>query len=197
MNLDFLKNLEKSLKNTEEKSFIDKFITELTEFLKDKKEENVYEKNDIKTSNLREENCLYQVVDFGRDGIYLQNTNSNVIFEEVNIPDNIKNIISNDYILRYKEGTYIFEEKLTDEFFENMVDIQEYKQIQEKFIKESNILKNNPKTRYKILSNKKDFTVLEYEKGTIKVPSILLPYFINDNSILYFKNGKFHRVIPK
>ena len=193
MNLDFLKNLEKGLKNSEEKSFIDKFITELTEFLKDKKEEKI----DNKINNLREENCLYQVVDFGSDGVYLQNTNSNVIFEEVNIPDNIKNIISNDYILRYKDGTYIFEEKLTDEFFENMVDIQEYKNVQEKFIKESNILKNNPKTRYRIVSHKKDFAVLEYEKGTIKVPSVLLPYFINNNSILCFKNGKFHKVIPK
>ena len=156
MNLDFFKNLEKGLKNSEEKGLIDKFITELTEFLKDKKEEKTDRKTGDLTNDFREENCLYQVVELSRDGVYLQNTNNNVIFEEVNIADNIKNAISNDYILRYKEGTYVFEEKLTEEFFEKNVDIQEYKQIQEKFIKESNILKNNPNTRYRILSHKKN-----------------------------------------
>ena len=43
-------------------------------------------------------------------------------FEEVNIPEDLKNVISNDYILRYKNGTYIFEEKLTDDFCKKIDD---------------------------------------------------------------------------
>ena len=48
----------------------------------------------------------------------LQNMKTNVILEETNIPEDLKNVISNDYILRYKAGTYIWEEELTDKMEE-------------------------------------------------------------------------------
>ena len=40
------------------------------------------------------------------------------------IPEDLKNVISNDYILRYKDGTYIWEEELTDKFYEGLTDIK-------------------------------------------------------------------------
>ena len=74
----------------------------------------------------RKENELYQVVDFSSKGVYLQNMSTNKVFEETNIPQELKNQIGNDYILRYKNGEYIFEEQLTDDFMNGLIDIKEY-----------------------------------------------------------------------
>lgn len=129
MNIDFFKDLENSLRGTEVRKFADNFINELTEHL-----ENFFEKVDIrrekqnnqeeKLDDFREEGGLYQVVDLSSKGAFLQNMRSNVILEETNIPEDLKNIISNDYILRYKDGTYIWEEELTDKFYEGLTDIK-------------------------------------------------------------------------
>lgn len=192
MNLDFFKGLENNLKDIKDKGFVNNFISELTDYLnnfKDKKERGKEQEINV----LRKDDSLYQVVDFSLKGVYLQNTENNAIFEETNISNELKNKISNDYILRYKNGKYIFEEELTDDFFNNMVDIKKLKEIQEKFVKKTNILKNDETTKYIVLSREKDFSLLKYEKGEIEVPNVLLPYFINHNSVLYYKNGKFHK----
>ena len=55
-------------------------------------------------------------------------TNENGEIEETNIPEDLKNVISNDYILRYKDGTYIWEEELTDKFYEGLIDVKKYMQ---------------------------------------------------------------------
>lgn len=129
MNIDFFKDLESSLRGTEVRKFADNFINELTEHL-----ENFFEKVDIrrekqnnqeeKLDDFREEGGLYQVVDLSSKGAFLQNMKTNVILEETNIPEDLKNVISNDYILRYKDGTYIWEEELTDKFYEGLTDIK-------------------------------------------------------------------------
>jgi len=127
LNIDFFKDLENSLRGTEVRKFADNFINELTEHLND-----FFEKVDIrkqnnqeeKLDNFREEGGLYQVVDLSSKGAFLQNMKTNVILEETNIPEDLKNIISNDYILRYKDGTYIWEEELTDKFYEGLTDIK-------------------------------------------------------------------------
>jgi len=67
---------------------------------------------------------LYQVVDLSSKGAFLQNMKTNVILEEINIPEDLKNTISNDYILRCKDGTYVWEEELTDKFYEGLTDIK-------------------------------------------------------------------------
>ena len=156
--------------------------------------------NQEKTNNLssyREGNCLYQVVDFSSNGVFLQNTNNNAVFEEKNMPKELMDKISNDYILRYKDGNYIFEEELTDDFMNSMVGIQEYKKIQENFEKESNILEMDSNTRYTVGSHQKNYTILNYgesNKGEIKVPNELLPYFMNDESVLCYRDGKFEKI---
>lgn len=192
MRIDFFNDLERNLKCAKSNNFITEFIADLKNYIDNSKEKEINSEI-IKNNNFRQEDCLYQVIDFSIEGVYLQNTNNNIIFEEVNIPEELKNVISNDYILRYKNGEYVYEEKLTNEFFKNMVDINKYREIQEKFIKTTNISKIDSKMRYSILSRDKDFTRLKYKYGEIEVPNILLPYFINKKSILYFKNGKFHK----
>lgn len=197
MDLDVFQDLFNKVKDSD---LVQNFITELSNHLEktNSKEGNEMTNNEKvdELNNRREENCLYQVVDFSSDGVFLQNTNNNEVFEEKNMPKELMDKISNDYILRYKDGNYIFEEELTDDFMNSMVGIQEYKKIQENFEKESNILNIDPNTHYTVTSRNKDLTVLSYgenSKNTIEVPNELLPYFINEQTVLSYKNGKFEK----
>lgn len=197
MDLDVFQDLINKVKDSD---LVQNFITELSNHLEktNSKEGNKMTNNEkvSELNNHREENCLYQVVDFSSDGVFLQNTNNNAIFEEKNMPKELMDKISNDYILRYKDGNYVIEEELTDDFMNSMVGVQEYKRIQENFEKESNILKIDPNTHYNVSSRDEDFTVLSYgenSKNTIEVPNELLPYFVNEQTVLSYKNGKFEK----
>ena len=125
MNLEIFNNL---LNKVKESDFIQNFLTELTDYLeKNSKGENQLKPQQKETSleAVNQENGLYQVVDFSSNGVYLQNTETNKIFEETNLQQEIKNKIGNDYILRYKNGTYNIEQELTDKFMNKMIGIQE------------------------------------------------------------------------
>ena len=77
-----------------------------------------------------------------------------------------------------------------------MVGIKEYKEIQNSFIKESNILEMDLNTRYKLESREDNYCLLSYEndeKNTIKVPNELIPFWTKDGDKLYYKDGKFNR----
>lgn len=215
IDLGFLKNLEDSFKNIDTKGFVNEFMNELSNYLRNlsgKRSNEIFKQdqvndeiieevvNDLEHDDeiniLREENALYQVVDIGIDGVYLQNTNNDRIFKEVNIPEEIKDVIGNDYILRYKEGKYFIEDDLTDNFFENLVDINEYKEIQENFIKNTNILEIDANTRFNVVSREDNYTILNYgdnENNIIKVPNVLVPYFLENETVLYYNNGKFYK----
>lgn len=67
----------------------------------------------------RQEGAIYQVVDHSSKGVFLQNKDNNVIFEETTLSEELMDKISNDYILSYKNGEYVYEEELTDDFFQN------------------------------------------------------------------------------
>jgi len=131
LNIDFFKDLENNFERVEVRKLADDFINELNEHLESftvkidirKKERNNQE---AKLENFREEGGLYQVVDLSSKGAFLQNMRTNRIFEETNIPESLKNIISNDYILSYKDGTYIWEEELTDKFYEGLINVREF-----------------------------------------------------------------------
>ena len=197
MDLDVFNNI---INNLKENNFVQDFIRELSNHL-----ENINEKGDEKLkeqeqnkelNSYREENCLYQVVDFSTNGVFLQNTKNNKVFEETKIPQEIIDKIGNDYILRYTNGNYIIEKEITEDFFNSMIGIKEYQKIKEDFKKESNILEIDPNTHFNIQSREKDYTILKYEgKNTIKVPNALIPYFTNEKTVLYYKNGKFEKVI--
>ena len=128
MSLDLINDIVNKVK---ESDFVNNFMEELSNHLANVKEKGEKQmSNEITDSNelneFRKENELYQVVDFSSKGVYLQNMSTNKVFEETNIPQELKNQIGNDYILRYKNGEYIFEEQLTDDFMNGLIDIQEY-----------------------------------------------------------------------
>ena len=142
MKLEIFNKLASEVK---ESNLVENFIQELSKYLenaKEKGEQNMNIPNNNNESNNeisneqtlkqqenldknREENCLYQVVDFSRNGVYLLNKNTNKIFEETEISQELKNQIQNDSILRYKNGEYVYEEELTEEFFNNLEDIDQ------------------------------------------------------------------------
>lgn len=190
MNLDLLNNLVNSIK---ENNVVQSFIKELSNYLE---KENNNERNRKDNNNLKQENCIYQVVEMDVDGVYLQNTNNNIISKETDISREILNKIGNDSVLRFKNGTYIYEEELTKEFYDSLIDIKEYKHIQDKFVKESNILENDSNTTYKIELREDNYCLLSYDnngKNTIEVPKQLIPFWSKNGDNLYYKNGKFNR----
>lgn len=169
MNLDFFNDL----KNNIEKNNTKEFINELSNFL---------HKNEI-------EDGIYQVVDFGNDSVFLKNTDTNKIFEEKKLPEEIKNKISNDYVLKYENGEYSIEQALTDKFMESMVSIREFRRIKDDFLENSGIKEIPEKEEFKILTKNDEFTVLCYgedELNKIEVPNELIPFFANTDKILKF-----------
>lgn len=190
MNLDLLNNLVNSIK---ENNVVQSFIKELSNYLE---KANNNERNRKDDNNLKQENCIYQVVEMDVDGVYLQNTNNNIISKETDISREILNKIGNDSVLRFKNGNYIYEEELTQEFYDSLIDIKEYKNIQDNFVKESNILENDSNTTYKIELCENNYCLLSYDnngKKTIEVPKQLIPFWAKNGDNLYYKNGKFNR----
>lgn len=195
MSLDLLNDLVNKVK---ESDFVNNFIDELADYLKNANEKGETQLNNEQNNNLdvyRQENCLYQVVDFSSNGVFLQNTKNDKIFEETNISQELLDKIGNDYILRYKDGKYVIEEELTDNFMNSMVGIQEYRKIKEEFEKESNILEIDSNTKFNVDLRNSDYTILSYgkEKNTIEVPNALIPYFAVEGNVLKYDNGKFIR----
>lgn len=198
LNLNLVNELmKKGIQN----NIVQSFIKELSNYLENinEKGENELDKQDI-NSNLekyRKEDKLYQVVDMSTNGVILQDTKNNVTFEETEISEDIKDKIQNDYILKYKNGEYVIEDEMTEDFFDRLVGIKEYKNIQQKFIEESDILQIDPNVRYKIDKKKDDYTMLKYgeDEKKIDVPNALLPYFTDEDTVLYYKNGKFEKDI--
>lgn len=194
MNLDLFNNLVNSVK---ENSIVQSFIKELSNYLEKENNKLPNEGNNrTDYGTLKQENCLYQVVEMDVDGVYLQNTDNNRISKETDISEEILNKIGNDSILRFKDGSYIYEEKLSNKFYDSLIDIKEYKHIKDKFIKESNILEIEPDTRYKIELRENNYCLLSYEsngKNTIEVPNALIPFWAKNGDNLYYKDGKFNR----
>ncbi len=198
MNLNLVNELmKKGIQN----NIVQSFIKELSNYLENinEKGENELDKQDI-NSNLekyRKEDKLYQVVDMSTNGVILQDTKNNVTFEETEISEDIKDKIQNDYVLKYKNGEYVIEDEMTEDFFNSLVEIKEYKDIQQRFIEESDILKIDSSTRYKIEKKEQEYTTLIYGENEkkIDVPNALLPYFTDEDTVLYYKNGKFEKDI--
>ena len=192
MNLDLLNNV---LSNAKENKFIQNFIKELSNHL-EKTSNQMSNKNDNSINSLKQEDCLYQVVEMDVDGAYLQNTNNNSVSKETDISKEVLDKIGEDSVLRYRDGEYIYEDELTQKFFDNLVGIKEYKEIQDNFMKESNILEIDSNTKYKIESREDNYCLLSYEsdgKNTIEVPNELIPFWAKEGENLYYKEGKFNR----
>ena len=194
MNLDLFNNLVNSVK---ENNIVQSFIKELSDYLEKQNNKLLNEEYNRKDNGiLKQENCLYQVVDIDVDGVYLQNVENNNVSKEMDISKEILNKLGNDSVLRFKDGSYIYEEELTKQFYDSLIDVKKYKNIQDNFVKESNILEIDSNTRYKIESNEDNYCLLSYEndgKNTIEVPKELIPFWAKNGDNLYYKNGKFNR----
>lgn len=94
MNLDLFNNI---LNNVKESNFIQNFMKELSNYM----------------DSLKQEDCLYQVVELGADGVYLQNINNNKVARETDISKEVLDKIGEDFVLRYQNGEYVIEEELT------------------------------------------------------------------------------------
>lgn len=118
MNLDFFKELKNSLRSNNE---VEEFMQELVDYMKGLKEKF------SKAKDIREEG-LYYVLDGNPDKVYLTKFNSNKVFEAIDLPTQIKNAVSEGFILRYKNGEYTVEQELTEKNFEGLLNIDEYKE---------------------------------------------------------------------
>lgn len=184
------------LKKEEDKFVIDEKATEeiINKAIESAKQ--IANEQTAELNYLRQEDCLYYVVDGNLETAYLKNLNIDVIFEEIDLPEELKGKICKDDFLIYKNGEYSLQQELTDALFKSFISISEYEKIQEEFIETSKIEDNNPDIRYKVLSynKEKETTTLYYEDNGIKkieVPNKLLPYRVYEWKILYYKDGGF------
>lgn len=99
------------LKDVKENNSVQNFIKDLSNYLEEIK------RNEKMEDILKQEECLYQVVELAEDGVYLQNTMNNKISKEKDINKDLLSKITNDSILRYKNGKYIYEEEITRKVF--------------------------------------------------------------------------------
>lgn len=76
-----------------------------------------------KLQKYRKENNLYVVVKKNLHSAYLKDTNTNIIFEEVNFSDDTFGLLCNDAVVKFKNGKYIYEDELTRK---NMYSINSY-----------------------------------------------------------------------
>lgn len=193
MGLELLNNV---LDKVKDNKYVKNFVAELTNYLEKENNKVNMENRNMDIGELKQENCLYQVVSMDVDGIYLKNIENNRVFKDDDISKDMLDNIGNDDVLRYKDGSYIYEEDLTNKFFESLIDVNEYKAIQDKFTRESGILEINPETRFTILEKNNENTVLAYGdemRNIIDVPNELIPFWSKEGENLYYKDGKFNR----
>ena len=117
MNLDFFKGLKNNIENSEVKDF----LNELSDYMNNLKAKIFEQKND------REEG-LYYVLNANPDKKYLTKFGSKKVFEATDLPKEIKNTVSEGFILRYNNGEYTIDEELTEKNFEGLLNIYEYKE---------------------------------------------------------------------
>lgn len=105
-----------------------KFIIDekLTQNFKEKftKEANkILNKQNKMLENYRQEGEFYYVVDGNPSRIFLTKFNSKKVFEEPELPDELRNKVSEGFILKYENGTYKVDEKMTEKNFEGKLKI--------------------------------------------------------------------------
>lgn len=186
MNLDIFNNLGNNIKGG---SIIQKFLKELANSLERKN-------NSMENSCLKKEDETYQVLEVAHDGVYLQNVKSDKVEIEKDIPKNMLKEIGTDTVLKYQNGKYVIDEKLTDKFLNNLTSVSEYNSIKKEFIEDSNILNNDINTEYTIKEKNDKYSILEYEengKHEMKVPNSLISFWSGVGEKLYFNDEQFKR----
>lgn len=151
--------------------------------------------NENKSNNLKQEGVFYQVVEIAYDGIYLQNTDTNIIDKETDISNELKDKIDIDSVLKFENNTYVYDEKITEKFMNSFIGISEFRSIKEKFAAESNILNIDSNTVFTIEKKENNFYILSYDNNekNIKAPKELISFWAKIGDRVFYKNGKFDR----
>lgn len=199
MNLDFFTNLVNDVKSH---SFTSQFIDELTKYLNNIKgnidENQMMPKNDIE--KYRKEDNLYVVVEKGLNSVYLQDVNTDIIFEETLFSDDLFDLLHNDIVVRFKDGMYIYENDITNKWMDSFISTEEHNQLLTELMCEPNFSEIDfESTTFNITSHNDNYTFLSYGKShqdTLKVPNKLIDYWADNNSILYYdkEDNLFHKV---
>lgn len=71
----------------------------------------------------RTENALYIVVEKCLNSAYLQNADTNIIFEETNFSNDLFNSLHNDAVISFKAGKYHYEDEITEEWMNSFISI--------------------------------------------------------------------------
>ena len=96
---------------------------EATKFLNDKLigiSKTLSKLQEKELESYRKEGGIYQVIDNDKVCITLLDKETEKVFGEVKFSEELFNLLATDYIVRFENGEYIYDEKLTDEFFNSL-----------------------------------------------------------------------------
>lgn len=105
------------------KFIIDKKLTQNFKEKFTKEANKILSKQNKMLENYRQEGEFYYVVDGNPSRIFLTKFNSSKVFEEVDFPNELRNEISEGFILKYENGTYKVDEEMTEKNFEGKLKI--------------------------------------------------------------------------
>ena len=150
----------------------------------------------------RTENDLYVVVEKCLNSAYLQNINTNIVFEETYFSDDVFNLLHNDIVVSFKDGKYVYEDEITRDWMNSFISIDEHNEALQELMAEPNFSKIDfENTIFSITSRDNNYTLLSYgesQKYILKVPNKLISYWVDDNSILYYdKDDKLFYCVSK
>ena len=175
-----------------ENHLLENFLEELTQQLSQPKSKEKGEKSEMKSiENLPD--GIYQVVDFSANGVYLQDTKTNTVWE-TKISSEIEEQIESDAILRIEDGQAYYEPEMTEDFLEHLISAGELQKIKEEFAQKSAILEIPESTIYRIEERNQENTILNYQENQkLEVPNALIPYFAENGDRVIYQDGMFHR----
>lgn len=113
-------SVDKVISKKDNQFIIDEVATKIILGKIDECAKQIADEQNAKLLGFREEDGLYQLVDFSSNGVFLKKINNTRIFEETDISKELIEKIGNDAILRYRNGNYIYEEELTDKFLSDL-----------------------------------------------------------------------------
>ena len=99
---------------------IDEEVSEVFSDKLTKAAENLSKVQENELDGYRREGGIYQVIDNDKICIFLLDKETGKVFQETKFSDKLYDILGTDFIIRFENGEYIYDEKLTDEFFNSL-----------------------------------------------------------------------------
>lgn len=116
------------LRNLEEEKLCDKSLDFLREVLGDLERVNEKIKSRLEKGEIYKENELYYVYSYSPEKVFITRQGSNNIELIKNLPEELSENLSEGFILRYKNGTFIIDEELTEKSMNFELDFDNYKE---------------------------------------------------------------------